>query len=86
MSEADRLRPVASALVGNTLQEAAELAYGLLWTAPTDRRDRVGLLASDARIALGNALGMDGKARGIERARNYPPRPAGWGEGGKGHE
>ena len=50
-------------------REAMELAYGLLWLAPTDIGTRSGRLTRDARLTLGNALGHEGKKAGIARAQ-----------------
>lgn len=52
-------------------EEAAELAYGLLWHMWIDRYTRNGRLASDARIAIGNAIGPDRKRMGLKRAHDF---------------
>ena len=50
-------------------REAAETAYGLLWTMQIDNRDPNMKLASLARQQLLRFIDKDGQKRGIERAR-----------------
>lgn len=52
-----------------TEREAMELAYGLLWLTPVDTHTRAGRMTRDARLALGNALGFEGKMSGIKRSQ-----------------
>lgn len=58
-------------LSGLSEMNAAELAFGLLWHMRIDRRDPNLRLASDARVALGNAIGHTRKGRGIQAAREF---------------
>lgn len=72
----------AMELTDLTEREAMELAYGLLWHAPIDTHTLGGKLTRDARLALGNALGLEGKRSGMIRAQHAmetlaPPRRAG---------
>lgn len=60
-----------SELADITEEEAAELAYGLLWHMWVDRYTRNGRLASDARIALGNAIGPERKRTGLKKAQDF---------------
>ena len=53
-----------------TEREAMELAYGLLWMTPVDTHTTTGRLIRDARLALGNALGHEGKKSGLMRAQD----------------
>lgn len=55
---------------------AIELAYGLLWLAPTDRDTRVGELAYQARQALLPHLDREGRMRGLRAAQDVLPAPA----------
>lgn len=48
---------------------AIELAYGLLWLAPTDRSTKCGELAYQARQVLLTQLGADGKIQGLGAAQ-----------------
>lgn len=52
-------------------EEAAELAYGLLWHTTNDTYTPIGRLTSTARITLGNAIGMERKGRGIQAAKEW---------------
>lgn len=54
---------------------AIELAYGLLWLAPTDRSTRCGELAYQARQVLLTQLDRDGKLRGLKAAQDKLPAP-----------
>lgn len=66
-------------LTGLTEREAMELAYGLLWRASIDPRTRDGRFTRNARLALGNALGFEGKKAGLMRtneAVSNPPETA----------
>ena len=60
-----------SEMVEMTESEAAEFAYGLLWHMGVDRRLPDGRKASDARMALGNAIGPARKGIGIQRAKEW---------------
>jgi hypothetical protein len=64
-------RPIPSGIAEMTETEAAEFAYGLLWSMRTDRHDPNLRMAADARVALSNVLGMDRKAKGIAAARAF---------------
>lgn len=55
-----------------TEAESAELAYGLLWHMQrVDRYTHDGRCASDARIAIGNAIGHERKLRGVKAAQEW---------------
>lgn len=68
-SDASTNPPEAGPLNGLTEREAMELAYGLLWMVPIDTHTVAGRLNRAARLALGNALGHEGKRSGLERAQ-----------------
>ena len=46
------------------------MAWGLLWHMRIDRSDPSLLLASEARVQVGNLLTKDQKGRGIDAARD----------------
>lgn len=64
MIEADRV--ISSSMTDN---EAAELAYGLLWMVGCDRGTKVGEALYLARKALYEKMDRAGQARGITAAR-----------------
>lgn len=51
-------------------QNAIELAYGLLWLAPTDRNTKTGELAYQARQVLLRQLDSEGRLRGLTAAQD----------------
>lgn len=59
-----------------TNEQAIELAYGLLWLAPTiDRQTKAGDLVHRARTTLHGQLDLDGRKRGLSAAQDVlgPP-------------
>lgn len=59
-----------------TNEQAIELAYGLLWLAPTiDRQTKAGDLVHRARATLHGQLDLDGRKRGLSAAQDFlgPP-------------
>lgn len=51
-------------------EQAIELAYGLLWLAPTDRTTRTGELMHRARTTLLAQLDVEGRKRGLRAAQD----------------
>ena len=52
-----------------------ELAYGLLWHMPLDKARFSDSLASKARLEIHEALGHDGRKRGIAAAKAWLNEP-----------
>lgn len=57
-----------------TDRQCLELAYGLLWHAPTDRSSWLGLLTCEARRAILETMDRDAQSRGIALAKSLLPR------------
>jgi hypothetical protein len=57
--------------------QAIELAYGLLWLAPTNRKTKCGELAYRARQALFGQLDRAGRMRGLAAAQDDLGPPTG---------
>lgn len=60
-----------SRLSGISREDAARLAYGILWHTVVDRYTPTGRMISDARTALANSLSHEEKGQGIADAKAW---------------